>query len=498
MAITARKIEPTASEKAAPAPDTSELDRSLARGIAWTAGVRWIAQILSWSSTLIVARLLSPDDYGLVGMASVFLGLVQMVTDFGLGSAVITLNDITDEQRSQLNTCAVLFGFAAFGITALLAPAIAHFFATPQLTTVVIVLAAGFILAGFRTVPDAMLQKRLQFRTLALIEGSQTIVMAGVLISAAALGFGYWTLIMGNLLGALFTTTFAMALQPQSLVRPNPRSVSKALTFGGNILISQLSWYVYSNADFAVVGRMIGQRALGYYSMAWSLASMPTGKVSAVILRVSSAYFAAVQDNRDALKRYLLRLTEGVALVTFPLCASLAVLGHDIVLVVLGEKWLPAVLPLQLIAAYACIRSITPLLPQVLVVTKEERFAARIGIFAAIVLPIGFVVGSRYGLAGVAMAWIIVHPVVLLGVFTRTFAKSGTTVKEYALSLWPAVSGCIALIIAAKLVEELMPARVYGIVRLGAAGCAGVVAYGGVVLLFHRERVMQLRALLKK
>jgi PST family polysaccharide transporter len=489
--VVANPNEATAVETAAHA----QIDRSLIHGIAWTGAVKWLSQLLIWASTIVVARLLSPDDYGIVGMAAIFLGLVSMLTEFGLGSAVVTLRNLDGEQTRQINTLAVLLGLTTCGVTVALAHPLSRFFDAPRLAAVLMVLASGFVLAGLRTVPDAMIQKDLRFRLLAMIEGTQSLITAGATVLLAVLGFRYWTLVLGTLLGNAVTTALVLSLRPYGFRWPHRESIGQAFNFGSQVLISRVAWYIYSNADFAVIGRLLGQRALGYYSMAWSIASIPVGKVSALILRVTPAHFSAVQHDRNALRRYFLNLTEGIALITFPACITLALLAKPFIVVVLGDKWLPAVPAFQLLAAYASVRSITPLLPQILLVTGDARFSARNSILAAVLLPLAFVLGSRGGITGVAIAWLVVHPLIILPLYARVFTRLQLSLMQYLASLWPAFSTAVAICVGVVIAQT---AGGSPLARLVLQGVSAGLAYLGLIALLHRQRVADLKALFRK
>jgi PST family polysaccharide transporter len=144
------------------------------RGLAWTAAMRWASQLFSWVSTLVVARLLAPEDFGLVSMAAVYLGFLGLLSEFGFGSAIITLRTITPKQIEQLNLAAVMLGVASFAVTCAAAIPLGHFFGSPQLPMIIVVMGLGFVISSFRSVPNALLQRDMSFKSLALIEGIQS------------------------------------------------------------------------------------------------------------------------------------------------------------------------------------------------------------------------------------------------------------------------------------------------------------------------------------
>ncbi|MFH1279169.1 MAG: lipopolysaccharide biosynthesis protein [Candidatus Eisenbacteria bacterium] len=483
----------------APPPDGSRdsLDRSLIRGIAWTGSAKWGSQIVTWASTILVARMLLPEHYGIVGMATIYLGLVTLVNEFGFGMAIVALRDLSDRQVAQLNTVAILFGLISLGLSFAAAPLLALFFQTPELRTVVIAMSLGFVLGSFRTVPQALLQRELRFPRLAVIEGIQAVLRALTMIALAAAGFGYWTLVVGNVLGALYWTGLTLHSRRHSYAAPRWGEIRPALRYSWHILGGRIGWYVYSHADFAVAGRMLGQAALGAYSFAWTLASLPVEKVTAMVGRVTPAVFSAVQEDDESLRRYLSNLTEGLALITFPAAVGLALVADTLVPVALGDRWLAAVAPLRLLAVYASFRSIVTLLPQILNVTGHSRFGMGNAFLAAVVLPIAFIIGARYGTTGIAAAWIVAHPLVTLPVYWRVFTRIGMPTSRYLRALWPAISAVALMATVVLAVKRIEPAGWPAAARLAVEAGSGAAAYALAIGIIHRSRFKAIRSSLR-
>jgi O-antigen/teichoic acid export membrane protein len=471
------------------------LDRSLLHGVAWTATAKWASQALSWVSWLIVARLLTPEDYGLVGMAAIYLGLITLLSEFGLGTAVLAIRELSDEQINQLNGLAVVLGLASLLASCAAAIPLGRFFRAPQLPLVVVAMSTTFVIASCKTVPLALLQRDLRFKALALIDLSQALILAVSMIGLAVAGFRYWTLVCGAVLGALVSTAAVRWLRHPPLAWPRLKSLKSAIGLSSSVLVARLCWYVSANADFLVAGRFLGKAALGFYGIGWTLASVPVDRVAALVGQVTPAYFAAVQTDRAAIRRYLLRITEGLALVTFPVSLGLALVAHDFVLVVLGSKWEPTIAPLQLLAAYAALRSITPLLPQVLQITRDAEFEMWRMVAAAVAMPVGFYCGGqRWGTVGLAIAWVVVDPLLAIPLYRRVFSKIELSLKAYVVALWPALSGTALMVVVLLAVGVLTDSATPGL-RLAAQVGAGAISYGLACLGLHRERLAAFRRL---
>src|SRR2546422_179035 len=376
-----------------PGADVRELDRSLIHGIAWTGGAKWASQLLTWASTLIVARLLTPEDYGLVGMAWVYLGVITLLSEFGLGTTVVTLRDLGESEVAQLNGLSLLIGVGSFVISCGAAIPLGRFFHAPQLPAVVVAMSVAFVITAFKTVPFALLQREMRFRTLALIETWRAAVLAVSMIACAAPGLRYRTLVIGGRLGP--------------------------------------------------------------------------------------AVFSAVQRDHAALRRYLLRVTEGLALITFPASLGLALVAPDFVLLTLGDKWQGAIAPLQLLALSTGFRAVTPLLPQVLNVVGETRLSMQYGLLCVTVLPTGFyLLGARWGTVGLALVWVVVFPLLVLPAYRRVLQVIELSSGEYLRALWPAASASLIMGAAVVAVERAAgAAQVSRVLGFSAQVAVGAIAY---------------------
>ena len=474
-----------------------DLDSRLARGVAWTVAAKWSVQVLSWGSMLVLARLLSPSDFGLVGMASVYLGLVSMVSEFGLSSAVLNLQTLSQWQIRQLNTFSLLLGVAAFLVSLAASVPLSRFFQTPHLAPVLALMSLSFIFAGLRTVPGGLLQRQMRFKELSLLEAAQALSQVLCSLSLAALGFGYWAIAVGNVVSSAVWAALTMLLAPQSFSKPDYASTRPALVFGSHMLVSRIAWYLHSNADFVIAGRLFGQGPLGAYTVAWNLASMPVEKITNIVTRVTPSAFAAVQKENAQLQRYFLGISEVLAFVTFPASFGLALVAPDLVPLALGPQWGAAVLPLQLLACAASIRSISTLYAQVLAAVGATRFVMTNSLFALIVMPSAFWIGSRWGLPGIACAWIIGHPISTTPILLYTLRRIHLPLRQYAAAIAPPFLGSVAMAAAVILLHEAGSSSLPAAVRLALDVAAGSAVYFLFFLLLFRDRARRYARLLQ-
>jgi PST family polysaccharide transporter len=482
----------------ASAPEGDRLDREALSGAAWSGSAKYTTQLLSWVATILVARILSPSDYGLVAMAAVFMGVIAMLSEFGVGTTIVTLRELSREQIRQLNGFALLLGIGGSALALLAAYPLGAFFRAPDLPPVLMVTGLTFAVSSLQTVPTALLRREMRFRPLATIDLTRGFLTPLVTLLGAWLGMRYWSLVAGNLLGVATASAIALSIQRVPVSRPRLKELGQALRFSRDLLVGRLAWIVYQNGDFAVAARMLGQAGAGVYTLAWTLATSPIEKIAIVLSDVTPSLFSAVQDDRVAMRRYFLNITELVCLATLPVALGLALVSNDAVAVLLGPRWEGAGAPLALLALYAGARAVTQLYGFVFVATRQSRFAMYTSVALAALLLVGFVVGSRWGTVGIAAAWLVIHPGMSVYSFSRVSSALELRAGEYLRSLRLGVDGALAMSVTVLLFQLQVASDWAPGVRLIASVLLGAASFAGVTWLLHGARLLQMVAWLKR
>jgi PST family polysaccharide transporter len=387
-------------------PATGGLSRRAVGGLLWL-GLSTGAQALVQAAALIIlARLLEPRDFGVIGAAMVVVGFSTIFSQLGVGPAIVQRPVLEPRHLRVGFTLSTALGAAVAALVWTTAPRIADFFAMAQLEPVLRAVAFVFLCQGVATVSEALAQRALRFRWLALIElvafGAGFLVVGTTL---AVLGFGVWAMVGAHLTQNLLRAAALLVGQPHPR-RPllERRAARELLYFGGGFTLARVGNYLAGQGDNLVVGRWLGAQALGFYAQAYQLMVTPANLLGQVLDRVLFPSMALVQAEPARLLRAYRAGVTVVALLVLPGSLVVALLGPEIVLVLLGPKWAPAVVPFQLLALGLLFRTSYKLSDSVARATGAVYArAGRQGVYALAVLG-GAWLGQRAGgLAGVAL-----------------------------------------------------------------------------------------------
>ena len=373
--------------------------------------------LLRMGSLVVLARLLDPKDFGLVGMVTVFTGVLGLFRDFGLSAAAVQRTVITEEQISALFWINILVG-VLLGLVALsMAPVIAAFYHDPQLFWVTAVLATGFLFNAAGVQHSALLERQMRFTALAMINTVSLIVGTAVGIGGAKAGYGYWALVAMSVTQPLITTIGLWLTKSWLPGMPhNWTGIRSMIHFGGTLTLNGLVAYVAYNAEKIMIGRFWGTDAIGIYGRGYQLVDIPTANLNSAVGQVAFSALSRLQDNPIRLKNYFLKGFSLVLGLTMPITIACALFADDVVFVLLGPKWEDTVAIVRLLAPtigiFAIINPLGWLIYSLGLVARSLKIAL---VFAPLMIT-GCIMGLPYGPKGVAFAysavmtlWVIPH-----------------------------------------------------------------------------------------
>lgn len=451
---------------------------------------------LRLGSLMILARLLGPKDFGLVGMVTAFTGVLTMFRDFGLSSAAVQRSNVTEEQVSTLFWVNVGVGALMSLIAIALSPFIAAFYHEPRLTKVTIALAASFLFNAAGVQHSAALQRQMRFTALAVVNTIALICGTAVGVGGALVGYGYWALVAMTVTIPLVSTSgFWMAAR---WVPGRPHrgvGLSSMMHFGGMLTLNGIVSYIATNLEKVLLGRVWGVDAVGLYGRAYQLINIPTDNLNSAAGEVGFAALSRIQDDKPRLRSYFLKGYSLVLALTVPITVTCALFSDDVVLVVLGEKWRAAATIFRYLSPTVLVFAVANPLGWLLSAIGMVQRLLKMAVALALVMVTGYLVGLPYGTNGVALAYSAAMTVSVLPLVA--WAVHGTVVSFR--DLLHTVSKPIAASVVAGAIAYgarfFYAQSLSAFPRLALESSVLLIAYMAILLLITDQKALYLELL---
>ena len=447
-----------------------------------------MSQLVSWIVTIYVIRLLEPSDYGLMAMVTVVIAFLSTFNEFGLGTALVQSKELDDEGIGAVYGAMLLVGAGLSALLALASPWIAQFFDEPRLQILIAVAGIQFLMNAATIVPESMMRRNMTFKPLSIADIFGVISGSLTTLALAIDGRGVWSLVIGNLSGAVIRGIILIALNPRR-VNPNLRlrGASTFLSFGGYITASRFVAYFMSQADILIGAKMLGKEALGLYTVSLQLASLPMDKTMSMVNQVAFSAISRMQDQKHEMQLGLMKALRWLAYLAFPAIYGLASVAPEFIPLVLGTNWTGAVLPLQLVALIIPLRMVSALLATANSGLGRADVTFKNTMAGVIVLPACFLVGVQWGEVGLAAAWSVGVPIVFALNFKRTSHVTGLSGKQLLTAVSKPLTAALAMVVALILLRFALPTTLPLWVTLCLLIVTGAVVYALTTLALDLE-----------
>ena len=468
------------------AQSRESLRENTVSGVGWGIVGRLGQQVVGFLSSVALARLLLPADFGLLAIATSFSGFAVLLVEAGLGDAIIQRRALAD---SHLNT--VFFLSVVLGLTVALifwsaAPSLAGFYASPVLSPICRVLALGFILGSVGTVPRALLRRRLEFSLLALIDIVTTCVGAVVGIAMAVSGAGIWSLVASSLIG---TTVASMILWAGCYWRPQAvvhwQSVREVWRFSRGLVGFNVVNYWARNFDNLLIGWMLGAAALGVYARAYFLMLLPIYQVTGVIATAMLPALASIQEDRPRVKAVFLRSLGAIGLISAPVVIGLFVVADTLIPALYGDNWRGVVPVLRILCVASLLQSICNPIGWIYTSQGRTDLMFRWGLFASAIQILAIGLGGCFGsLSTIAVAYVAACLAIFYPCLSIPGRLIGLSVREIGSSIAGSVMCSITMgVIVFGVGQWLVGGRKS--VVLGGQITIGVLSYWAMIHVFQ-------------
>jgi PST family polysaccharide transporter len=454
------------------------------QGLIWLAGARVFGQLVSFLVTAILARLLSPGDYGLIGMVTVVTGFLSLFADFGTGMAVIQQKDLREEQLSSVFWFNVALGSLLCLVLVAISHGAARFYGEPALVSLMCVMGIGFPLTSLGIVQQSLFRRRLEFSVPVKANVTATLAAGLVGIATALLGWGVWALVAQSLSQAFVATALLWSL---SAWRPqfhfHSADIRGIAGFSGNLAGFNIVNYFARNFDCLLIGRVLGVGPLGLYALAYRLMLYPISNLSGIAGEAFFPAFSQMQSESDRLSSAYLRTCRYIALVTFPLMAGISLMSREIILVLFGRRWEGAAVTLQILALVGMFQPLISLYGTVILARGFARWFFRWGAVVSTVMVASFVIGLRWGIVGVAACYLVSQTITSVIGLPVLFRKGGTSVFEFLSVLWIPAVGTSFMSVGVLTARYGLTYRTEmpHVLTLAICALVGIICYGVVI-----------------
>jgi len=466
------------------------------RGIAWALTFNLGSQVLQFGVGVVLARLLAPADFGVFTITGIFTGLAITVSNFGLGAALVQRPAIEEAHRRSMLAANLLLSAGIVLVLNLAAPLVGTYFRNPLAGQVLALTASNFLINAMGSVSFSVMNRQLRFREMARIDATALVLQGAIALFLAFRGFGVWSMAWAGIVQSLARASLLIA---QAGWRPalgwDRRALRELIGFGSGLTVKRFLNYCASNVDNFVIGRRLSPTDLGFYTRAYGLMTLPLTQLSRVIMSVLFPAFSRIQDDNAKLISGYSNVVTATSLVSFPFLVGLMLVAPAFVNVVYGDKWMPAVLPLQIMGLAGMMKAISTYVGAIVDAKGMIGAEIRRQAIYLVALVSGALLGSKFGITGVAVAVVVASFGMLVMMQSLLGRLTGMSWRAYLGALAPAIAGS-AVMAAAVAAWQAVVAPALG--RTSAAllvtsAAIGIPVYLTVVLAAPFSRVKALR-----
>ncbi|MCB0193554.1 MAG: lipopolysaccharide biosynthesis protein [Anaerolineae bacterium] len=470
------------------------LNKSIVQGAFWSYNTFYGSKLLVFISTIILARLLTKEDFGVVGYALLILSFLGVMEDLGIGKALIYHRDDPEAAHTAF-WLGLATGIALFFATWFIAPLAAVFFNDERIIPITRALGLTFPIFALGNVHSALLEKNLEFKR---TFGPEVAKMGGkgiVSIMFALLNFGAWSLALGHLTGSLISTVVYWRVLPwRPAFRFSRRHVKPLLSYGGSLVLVAAMAMISTNADYLFVGRYLGAAALGVYTLAYRIPEMVILQISKVVARVLFPAYTKIREDAKALQDAFLSTIRYISMITIPLGVGMALVAEPMVLTLFTEKWAEAIPVVRAISIYTLLFSLAANAGSVHKAQGRTFLMTKLsGLRTIVLLPALWWATHGPAASIAAVGWTQATIALFSATLNLVVAAHMINVPLMAVAetLWPATVSSVAMasaVLGMLFVTASMPA----LVQLIAAVAVGAVVYVLVLSWLQQQLVIKM------
>lgn len=475
-----------------------DLRNQVRKAVIWRSGTQIFSQLISWASTFLVIRILAPADYGLFAMTSVVLVLLGLLNGYGLANAVIRMDKVERHTLRQLLGMLVLLNLVLAAIQIAAAPLIAAYYRQPIVADMLRVQALLYATNPFLALGYAVLSRQMDFHLQAKVNMISALVGALAALAGAFGGLGVWTLVLAPI--ALFTArAVGMVWVARAWMWPsfNFKGAGDIASYGLTIMAGQIFWFLQTQSDIAIAGRVLQPAELGLYTTALFLSQLFITKVVPPLNEVAFSAYARIKDDSAAVASGFLKSVRVVGLLAVPFCLGLSAVAEPAVLVALGPKYAGSAPFVQLISAASLVMTLHVLFGPAANACGHPNMTTRSAMLGAVLMPLTYLVGIRHGAIGLAWGWIVAYPVLTVISAMWIMPLLGLRWRQLGEAALPPVLAGLAMVAGVVMLDRTVAFESQLLRLICEVGLGGAI-YGLWLLVFAKDRLSEVLGLAKR
>lgn len=421
--------------------NTSLKERAI-KSVFWVGSARLLGQLFSWSVTILLVRILAPEDFGLMGMMMAYQAIIIIIYDLSLGEAIIQKKDLSEKDTTTCFWFTICFGLILTLFTWFISPTVAIFFKKNQIIWMLRISSLGIFCLSVKEIHTILLCRNLDFDKRSKAQLFSGIISLIVSLVMALFGFGIWSLVFGLLANHFSHTLFTLYY-----IRWKPKlyfsfdRLMNMFRFAAPMAGTNILRYFSNSSDSIIVGRYLGADPLGYYRVAMDLSRIPIEKFISIINQVCFPVFSKLQNDIENLRSYFIKVVQYIALSTLPMFIGMILVSTEIIELILTPKWLPSLQLFRIFCILAILQSLGGVFTSMLKARGKVIVIFRFSLMNGIFLPVSFLLAVPFGLEAIAYCWLIIFPPLFLYLFLHVIRELELTLLAFLKIVLPACVG---------------------------------------------------------
>lgn len=479
--------------------DRDALGGQVRRAVFWRTGTQIVGQLISWTATLIVIRLLEPADYGLYAMAAVMMTFLDFLNGYGFASALIQSKNLAVHAIRQALGITILLNCGIAALQIAIAPAVAAYYGRPEIADLLRVLALIYVVTPFIIIPEVILSRGLDFRKQAIVNLTAAMVGAGVSLTLALADYGIWTLIYAPI-AVSFTRGIGLTIAARLFVLPSFdfRGAGGIAKFGGAMMLSHMFWVVQSQSDIFIAGRMYTPTEIGLYAQALFLTQLVMSKFVPALNQVAFPAYARLQDDLPALRWGFLGSVRLIMLATAPIYIGIAASAAPLVEVLFGAKWLAMAPMMQFLGFAMPLMTLQILFAPMHNALGRPDLSVKSAASGALLFACAFLIGAQFGVIGLAIVWLVSSPLLLWVTVRLGRPLTAISFADLSAAATPAIASATMMGLVVWAVDYLFAPHLAPIPHLLLLVTIGGITYAVLAWWLQRDTLLRLAGLLRR